>query len=162
MYTGKIKFHIKNDNNTISWGLTDSRQKTPYKKDKADQLATPEDIKNNNYRYPSKYFGYCEIDGKPTLLIENRDKLKNGKFGPRYFKPATIVYHETTNKWTHNDRATDTPFLGVVLYDNEDKFKRKKLSLRYGEMFHINEKGLFIVEKIPQNEKIIKGNRLGF
>lgn len=162
---GTLKFNLEH-NGFKSWGVTDIKQKTAYKKDKPDELATPTDIKEGNYRYPGRYFAYLMLDDQPTIFIENRDKIKTigeggkveWKWSPRYFKPATIVFHETKLKWTHNDRVTGLPFLTVVY--GTTPATRVNESVRIGQMFHIDEKGWIHTKKIPENVRIVKTSRL--
>lgn len=156
---------IINQDGYEAWGITSIKQKTAYAKDKADTLATEEDMRNNNYRYPGRYFAYYKVNDKPTLFVENRDKLKDGTYSERYFKPATIVFHKTNKKWTHNDRITDQPFLSCVMYTDANgkelpPTQRLTLSVRYGERFHVDNKHKFIVDKIPKDEKIVSTSRL--
>lgn len=148
-----------------AWGITSIKQKTAYRKDKPDVVASAADIKQGNYRYPGRYFAYAMMDDKPTLFVENRDKLSDGTYSERYFKPATIVFHKTNKKWTHNDRKTDQPFLSCVMYTDVKgrelpANKRLTLSARLGECFHVDNEHRFKVMKIPKDEKIVKTSRL--
>lgn len=152
---------VINDNGYESWGVTSIKQKTAYRKDKPDTIASATDIKQGNFRYPARYFAYAMINNKPVLFVENRDKLQDGTYSERYFKPATIKFHKTNKPWTHNDRITGQPFLSCVMYTDAEgnelsTDKRLTLSARIGECFHVDNQHKFKVMKIPTNEKLLK------
>lgn len=161
MTSENIKFVI-NQNGYKAWGISSFRQKTMFKRyingkiAKEDIEATEKDIKEGNSRYGNRYFAYIVSDGKPTLYVENRDKLKDGSWGPKYFKPATIKWNKTNERWTHNDRATDLPFLCCTIRIDDKVYSN---SVRSGEILHINSNNMFKNEKITDSMKFTNSNR---
>lgn len=169
-YDSNLKFDIcivKKDKKIKAWGVSSFKTKTLYNYEDEIRPATKEEEEKNesrynesgkllpNFSFPSRYFVYVIKNGKPLILVENRDqKIENGKIiqSDKYFKPATIAWHETNDKFTHYIRETDIPFLSIT---SKSKMNIKPSSVKPNTVFHVNNKGWIIQEQV-----VIKNNRL--
>lgn len=146
-WNNKMRIKI-NLNGYLAYGYTTIKQPKPILKP------------NNKLFYPPRYFAYCLIKGKPTVLVEERAMFKDGSLSKPYFTKLKLKITKTNIKWTHNDRTTDLPFLCCSIYTNKDGdvFKpseRQTASIRLGDCFHVNKFHKIIVEKIPETEQIV-------
>lgn len=147
-----LKFEIEGENKVKLWGISSFMTKTPYLKGRNSRPATPEEIKANKSYIPKRYFAYVIHDGKPTILIENKDQRKkaNGQIetSPAYFKPATIKWNIGEREFKHYDRNTNLPFLCITSKNPNIK----PSSVKPDTVFHVKDNGWIVHEKIDLNK----------
>lgn len=147
-----LKFEIEGENKVKLWGISSFMTKTPYTKGRNSRPATPEEIKANKSYIPKRYFAYVIHDGKPTILIENKDQRKkaNGQIetSPAYFKPATIKWNIGEREFKHYDRNTNLPFLCITSKNPNIK----PSSVKPDTVFHVKDNGWIVHEKIDLNK----------
>lgn len=158
-----LKFEIKGDDGMKHWGLSNYMTKTPYTSGNNSRPATQQDIKEGKaVYYPRRYFAYILKNNKPILLVENRDQIKKKnkiECSPVYYKQATIKWHKTNYKFTHYIKEE-----GVKIEDEKPYLKVNTLTkssyIKPNTIFHVNVKGLIIVEDFdPSTAVITDGNR---
>lgn len=154
-----LKFEIEGDNSVKLWGISSYMTKTPYTKGSNSRPATEEEIKANKTYIPKRYFAYVIKEGKPILLIENKDQRKkaNGQIevSPAYFKPANIKWRIGERKFTHYDRNTNLPFLCITSKNPNIK----PSSVKPNTMFHVKDNGWVICEKFDIDKETIVWNK---
>lgn len=154
-----IKFKIRGENGNEMFGYSNCSTKTPYTCGVNSRPATKQEIKEGKPTYyPRRYFAYIIKDGKPIILVENRDttKLPNGdiKLSPVYYKPATIKWNKSDVPFKHCLEGTDIPFLKLSV-----KSLNKSSNIKPNTLFHVNVSGKIICEEFIISDNIINWKR---